>query len=136
MGSSPSADRSAMADRARLVLSVEDNPQNSMLVDKVLTGAGYRVVHAVDGPAALRLAGAERPDVVLLDIHLPGFDGFEALRRLRAMPALQGVPMLALTADVLRGDRSAILASGFDDYLPKPYRIDELLTMVQRHCPP
>jgi CheY-like chemotaxis protein len=124
-----------MADRGRLVLSVEDNPQNSMLVDKVLRGAGYRVVHAVDGPAALRAAGGERPDLVLLDIHLPGFDGFEALRRLRALPGLEKVPMLALTADVLRGDRNAILAGGFDDYLPKPYRIDELLAMVERHCP-
>lgn len=124
-----------MAEHGRLVLSVEDNPQNSMLVDKVLRGAGYRVVHAVDGTAALRAAGAERPDVVLLDIHLPGFDGFEALRRLRALPGLEKIPMLALTADVLRGDRGAILAGGFDDYLAKPYRIDELLAMVERHCP-
>jgi len=124
-----------MADPGRLVLSVEDNPQNAMLVEKVLGGVGYRVVHAVDGPAALRAAGHERPDLVLLDIHLPGFDGFETLRRLRALPGLEKVPVLALTADVLRGDRSAILAAGFDDYLPKPYRITELVEMVGKHCP-
>lgn len=120
---------------APLVLCVEDNAQNSMLVEKVLGRAGYRVVHAFDGPGALRAAGKERPDIVLLDIHLPGFDGFEALRRLRAMPGLVGVPVLALTADVLIGDRKAILGHGFDDYLPKPYRIDELLAMVEQHCP-
>jgi CheY-like chemotaxis protein len=124
-----------MADGARSVLSVEDNPQNAMLVDRVLKGAGYEVVHAADGPAAVRAATARPFDVVLLDLHLPGFDGIEALRRLRALPGYEKVPMLALTADVLRGDKNAILAAGFDDYLPKPYRIDELLEMVKQHCP-
>ena len=118
-----------------VVLCVEDSPQNFMLVDKVLTAAGYRVVHAIDGLAALRAAEAQRLDIVLLDIHLPGFDGFEVLRRMRAMPSLQGLPILALTADVLREDRDAILAAGFDEYLAKPYRIDELLALVKAHCP-
>lgn len=119
-----------------LVLSVEDNPQNSMLVQKVLAGAGYRVVHASDGPAGVRAATDHAPDLILLDIHLPGFDGFEALRRMRALPGLARVPILALTADVLRGDRESILRAGFDDYLAKPYRIDELLALVRQHCPP
>lgn len=118
-----------------LVLCVEDNPQNYLLVEKVLGKAGYRIVHAVDGPAALRAAEVDKPDMVLLDIHLPGFDGIETLRRLRKMPAMAKVPVIALTADVLRGDRDAILAAGFDDYLAKPYRIDELLALVQARCP-
>ena len=118
-----------------VVLCVEDNPQNFLLVDKVLSQEGYRVLHAIDGPAALRSAEAQPPDIVLLDIHLPGIDGFETLRRLRALPGLARVPILALTADVLRGDRNAIMSEGFDDYLAKPYRIDELLALVQAHCP-
>lgn len=118
-----------------MVLCVEDNPQNFMLVDKVLGRAGYDVVHAIDGPAALRSAEARTPHLVLLDIHLPGFDGFETLRRLREMPEMARVPVIALTADVLRGDRKAILDAGFDEYLAKPYRIDELLALVRARCP-
>lgn len=123
-----------MAD-GPFVLCVEDNPQNFLLVEKVLCQAGYRVAHAIDGPAALRSAEATTPDIVLLDIHLPGFDGFETLRRLRKIPAMARVPVVALTADVLWGDRNAMLAAGFDDYLAKPYRIDELLVLVQARCP-
>ncbi|MBI2898276.1 MAG: response regulator [Deltaproteobacteria bacterium] len=113
------------------ILCAEDNPQNLLLLQKLLTDAGYRVLGAPDGPTAVGLADKERPALILVDIHLPGFDGFEAVRRIRELPGLAKVPIVALTADVIRGDRSRGLEAGFDDWIGKPFRIDSLLARIR-----
>jgi len=118
-----------------LVLVVEDSMQNYLLVEKVLVRGGYRVQHAGDGAAGVRAAETEAPDLVLLDLHLPVLDGFEAFRQLRTMPALADVPIVAVTADVIRGDRERVLEAGFDGYLAKPFHIDELVELVRELCP-
>lgn len=111
---------------------VEDNADNRLLVDAILSDA-YEVVPYEDGPAALAGIPRERPALVLLDISLPGMDGSEVLRRLRAEPALVGLPVVALTAHAMAGDRERYIAAGFDGYVSKPI-VDEndLLGEVRR----
>ncbi len=106
------------------VAVVEDNEDNRLLVAAIL-GGRYAVEEYADGPAALAGLAASPPDLVLLDISLPGLDGVEVLRRLRAAPALAHLPVVALTAHAMAGDRERFLAEGFDDYVTKPI-VDEV----------
>ncbi len=99
------------------VLHIEDDPANRLLVRKLLTPAGFEVVDAPDGVEGVRKALAERPDLVLVDIAIPGLDGYEVTLRLRADPAMRGIPIVAITAE---GNRDASLAVGCDGYLQKP----------------
>jgi two-component system cell cycle response regulator DivK len=108
------------------VLVVEDNPLNLKLVRDVLTASGFDVVPAVTGEEGVRLAGTSAPDLVLMDLQLPDFDGFEALRRLREDPALQAVPVVAVTAFAMREDRERTAREGFDGYLDKPISVRAL----------
>jgi len=108
------------------VLVVEDNPLNLKLVRDVLTASGYEVLPAVTGEEGVTLAATCEPDLVLMDLQLPDFDGYEALRRLREDPALQAVPVVAVTAFAMREDRERAKESGFDGYLEKPISIREL----------
>jgi CheY-like chemotaxis protein len=110
----------------RRVLVVEDNPLNLKLVRDVLTASGYEVLPAVTGEEAVTLAATCEPDLVLMDLQLPDFDGYEALRRLREDPALQAVPVVAVTAFAMREDHERAHASGFDGYLEKPISIRDL----------
>ena len=103
------------------ILVVEDNPLNLKLVRDVLTASGYEVLSAVSG---------EEGDLVLMDLQLPGFDGYEALRRLREDPSLRSVPVVAVTAFAMREDRERARTSGFDGYLEKPISIRELPAQV------
>lgn len=114
----------------RRVLVVEDNPLNLKLVRDVLTASGYEVVPAGTAAEGVTLASTCEPDVVLMDLQLPDFDGYEALRRLRADPALRTVPVVAVTAFAMQADRDRAKASGFDGYLEKPISIRELPTQV------
>ncbi len=114
-----------MTDGLR-VLVVEDNPLNLKLVRDVLTASGYDVFPAVTGQEGVTLAGTCEPDLVLMDLQLPDFDGYEALRRLREDPALQAVPVVAVTAFAMREDRERATESGFDGYLEKPISIRDL----------
>lgn len=114
------------------VLYVEDNVPNFQLVNKILGFDGLEVVHAHDGPTALELAGAQHPDLVLMDLGLPGMDGYETARRLREVPAMAGVPIAALTASVRESDRQKAHAEGFDGFIEKPFRMDKLRKEVQR----
>jgi len=111
---------------------IEDNFDNRLLVRAILMD-NYEVMEYESGAAALEGINASPPDLVLLDISLPGMDGVEVLRRLRANPTLEGVPVVALTAHAMLGDRERYLAAGFDDYLAKPI-VDEdlLLEMIDR----
>jgi CheY-like chemotaxis protein len=112
------------------VLVVEDNPLNRKLVRDVLGHAGYRVLEAEDAERGIALARAERPDLVLMDVQLPGMDGVEALARLRADEATAGIPVAALTALAMKDDRERFLAAGFDGYLEKPVSVPALPAQV------
>jgi CheY-like chemotaxis protein len=116
----------------KTIAVVEDNADNRLLVSAIL-GELYRVVEYTNGPEALGGMRREPPDLVLLDVSLPGMDGTELLRHIRADAALRGLPVVVLTAHAMAGDRERYLDLGFDDYLPKPI-VDEndLLGAVAR----
>jgi two-component system cell cycle response regulator DivK len=116
-----------------LVLVVEDNEKNMKLLRDVLTAKGYRVLEATSGEEAVTHAAAAAPGLVLMDVQLPGIDGVEALRRVRADARTARIPVLALTAQAMEGDRDRFLAAGFDGYLSKPVDIGELLATVAAH---
>jgi two-component system cell cycle response regulator DivK len=116
------------------VLVVEDNEKNMKLVRELLEVTGYRPLEATTGSLALELALEHRPDLVLMDIRLPDIDGLEALSRLRGDERTATIPVLAVTAQAMQGDRERFLAAGFDGYLSKPIDVGELLEAVSRHC--
>ena len=116
------------------ILVVEDNERNMRLFRDVLEAAGHRTLAATTGEHAVELAGAHAPDLVLMDIQLPGIGGVEALGRIRADERTRAVPVLALTAQAMEGDRERFLAAGFDGYLSKPVNIIELVGAVKHHC--
>jgi len=113
-----------------LILVVEDNEQNQKLARDVLEVKGYRVLIAESAEAGLPMALAERPDLVLMDIHLPGINGIEALARLRAAPETRAIPVLAFTASVMPQDRRQITSAGFDGFLAKPINLKEFLDTI------
>lgn len=116
------------------VLVVEDNERNMKLFRDVLHASGYRTLEATTGERAVELVFEHRPDLVLMDIQLPDLDGVEALDRLRADERFTSVPVLALTAQAMEGDRERFLAAGFDGYLSKPVNIVEFVATVKRYC--
>ena len=116
------------------VLVVEDNERNMKLFRDVLQASGYRTLEATTGERAVELVTEHRPDLVLMDIQLPDIDGVEALDRLRANERTASVPVLAVTAQAMEGDRERFLAAGFDGYLSKPVNIADLVSTVKRYC--
>jgi two-component system cell cycle response regulator DivK len=116
------------------VLVVEDNEKNMKLFRDVLMATGYRTLEATTGLLAVQLAVAHAPDLVLMDIQLPDIDGVEALSRLRADERTASIPVLALTAQAMHGDRERFLAAGFDGYISKPLNVVEFVGVVRRHC--
>lgn len=115
---------------AAKILYVEDNPQNMRLVRKILGNAGYDMIEAMDGRTGLEMAANEMPDLILMDINLPDMDGLAVTNRLKENPQLAHVPVIALTANAMHGDRERFIASGCDGYLPKPITKAELLHTV------
>ena len=115
-----------------VVLIVEDNEKNMKLARDVLQAKGYTTLEAVTGEEGVRLAKEKKPDLVLMDIQLPGISGIEALRQLRADPLTAKVPVVALTASVTPTDRSQITQAGFDAFLGKPINLKEFLETVRR----
>src|SRR6266403_1387335 len=107
-----------MADKS--ILIVDDNPVNSKLIRVLLAGEGYEVHTAGDAEAALRVLAGLNPDLILMDVQLPGIDGLELTRRLKADPATRGIKILGLTAYAMKGDKEKILAAGCDGYIAKP----------------
>ena len=114
-----------------LILVVEDNEKNRKLVRDVLTVKGYRLLESETGEEGLRLAGEHHPALVLMDIQLPGIDGIETLRRLRAEPATASIPVVAVTASAMTHDRQKILAAGFDGYQAKPIDVTGFVNAVR-----
>jgi CheY-like chemotaxis protein len=113
-----------------LVLVVEDIAVNLMLTEAVLAGAGYRVISAGNAAEALERLGEQRPDVILMDIQLPGEDGLSLTRRLKADPAMASIPVIALTAHAMKGDQEAAEAAGCDGYISKPIDTRNLAAQV------
>jgi two-component system, cell cycle response regulator DivK len=114
------------------ILIVEDNAQNMKLARDVLSAKGYAILEAVTGEDGVRVAIEKKPDLVLMDIQLPGINGIEALRRVRADPACARIPIVAFTASVMQADRSEISAAGFDAFIGKPINLKEFLETVRR----
>ena len=115
-----------------VILVVEDNELNLKLVRDVLTHAGHDVRVARTGEDGVRLAVDEPPDLVLMDVELPGIDGIEALERLRESPRTRHVPVAAVTALAMKQDRERLLSAGFDGFLEKPISVRALPTQVER----
>jgi CheY-like chemotaxis protein len=113
---------------------VEDNEKNMKLVRDVLGATGYTTLGATTGEDAVEPAQAHEPALVLMDVQLPGIDGLEALRRLRQDELTASIPVLAVTAQAMSGDRERFLAAGFDGYLSKPIDIAALIQVVEDHC--
>ncbi|HUN67905.1 MAG TPA: response regulator [Burkholderiales bacterium] len=114
------------------ILIVEDNDKNMKLARDVLQSKGYATLEAVTGEEGVRIAIEKKPDLVLMDIQLPGINGIEALRQVRADPGCARIPVVAFTASVTPTDRSQISAAGFDGFLSKPINLKEFLETVKR----
>lgn len=112
------------------ILYIEDNQENRLLVRRILEAEGYVVTEAPDGPSGLESARLSPPDLILLDINLPEIDGYELVGRLRQLPGLTSVPIVALTANVMKGDRERTLAAGCDGYIQKPIDVDALPVQI------
>lgn len=115
------------------ILYVEDNDQNMRLVRKILVHAGHEVIEAENGLTGIETAVNEMPDLILMDVNLPDIDGLEATARLRALPGVGLIPIIALTANAMVGDREKALAAGCDDYLPKPVGRTQLVETVEHY---
>jgi len=113
------------------ILLVEDNEMNRDMLSRRLERKGYEVVIAVDGEQAVALAGSASPALILMDMSLPVFDGWEATRRIKAAPATKVIPVIALTAHAMSGDREKSLAAGCDDYDTKPIELPRLLEKIE-----
>jgi len=109
------------------ILLVEDNEMNRDMLSRRLTRRGFSIVMAVDGEQAVAVAQAERPDLILMDLSLPIVDGWEAARRLKAAEATKHIPIIALTAHAMSGDREKAMSAGCDDYDTKPIEMPRLL---------
>ena len=114
------------------ILYIEDNPQNMRLVRKMLGIGGYEILEALNGETGLGMAQTYLPDLILMDINLPDIDGMEVTARLKAFPDLAHIPVIALTANAMHGDRERFTSAGCDGYLAKPVTKNELLTTVAK----
>ena len=121
---------------SKRVLYIEDNFQNKRLVRKILISKGYEVLEADNGLKGVEMVAQERPDLVLMDINIPGIDGMEATARLKRTPDLRHIPIVALTANAMRGDRERIMEAGCDEYMQKPVNSARLVETIQRFIGP
>ena len=117
------------------ILYVEDNEDNIYMLARRLERRGFEVIAAPDGAQGVAMALSERPDLILMDLRLPVLDGWEATRRLKAEAATRGIPVIALSAHAMAGDRDAALASGCDDFDTKPIQFGRLLAKIEALLP-
>ncbi len=113
------------------ILYVEDNEDNVYVLKSRLTRAGYTVLVAPDGAQAVTMAAAEQPNLILMDLSLPVLDGWEATRRIKAAPGTRHIPVIALTAHAMAGDREKAMAAGCDDFDTKPVEMSRLIDKIQ-----
>lgn len=119
--------------RRKRILCIEDNDSNMRLVSRIVEGEKHEFLTAADGLTALSMIQRERPDLILLDINIPGLNGLELARRLKGDPNLSSIPLIATTANVLLGDRERCLEAGCDEYLPKPLDVRELQSILRSY---
>lgn len=119
----------------RTILYIEDNFHNRRLVRKILKSRGYHVIEAEDGHAGWQMVQELHPPLVLMDISIPGIDGMEVTRRIKEEPSLRHIPVIAITAAAMRGDKERFLKGGCDDYLSKPIDPLDLLKKIADHYP-
>ena len=117
------------------ILVIEDTEDNRQIVRDLLESAGYELIEALDGLEGVAAAEREHPDLILMDIQLPGIDGYEATRRIRAVPSLARVPIIAVTSYALSGDEAKTRAAGCDGYVAKPFSPRQLLAKVREFLP-
>lgn len=123
-----------MTDRPARVLVVEDNDMNMQLVEYLLEEGGYQIVKAASGEEALSIArGGDPVDLILMDIHLPGIDGLSVIREMKSDPKTGAIPILALTAHAMRGDKDRFLEAGCDGYISKPIDVKTFLTSIRSY---
>jgi hypothetical protein len=116
----------------RSILVVDDEPANLILADEVLTTAGYTVYRAENGLSGLHLAQNHHPDIILLDIQMPGYDGMQMLSDLRQIPEIETIPVIAMTAHAMKGDREDFIRQGFSGYISKPIDVSKLIEQIER----
>ncbi len=121
-----------MDDHLATILYIEDNPDNRLLVRRILQAEGYRVTEANDAPQAMEILHEQRPDLILMDINLPDMDGYTLTGRLKAAPDLADIPIVALTANVMKGDQERTLQAGCDGYIQKPIDVDKFPEQLGR----
>lgn len=117
------------------ILIIEDNPTNMELMVYLLKAFGHRVFQATEGETGLATAHSKSPDLVLCDLQMPGMDGYEVARRIRLDPSLNSIPVVAITAYAMVGDRDRVLAAGFDGYIPKPINPELFVGEVEAFLP-
>jgi len=120
---------------SRRILVVEDHEENRRIMRDLLTSAGYEMIEAVTGEDGVTMAERERPDLILMDIQLPGIDGYETTRRIKANPALRAIPIIAVTSYALSGDDVKAREAGCNDYVTKPFSPRALLAKIREHLP-
>ena len=117
----------------KLIFHVEDNPDNRLLVRRLLFAFGYDVVEAENAAEALEKLKTIHPDLILMDINMPDMDGYTLTIHIKANPALMDVPVIAITANAMKGDRERCLAAGMNDYISKPVNLRALTAIIQNH---
>ena len=120
---------------SKRILVVEDTEDNRRILRDLLTRAGFELIEAADGESGVSMATDHRPDLILMDIQLPIFDGYEATRRIKANPDTRDIPIIAVTSYALSGDETKALAAGCDGYVAKPFSPRRILAMVQELLP-
>lgn len=118
---------------SKTVLCIEDNKTNMLLVSRIVEAEGYELVRAEDGPSALTLLKELTPDIILLDVNIPGIHGLDLARMIKDDERLSGIPLIATTANVLVGDKERCLEAGCDEYLPKPLDIRRLREVMREY---
>jgi two-component system cell cycle response regulator DivK len=116
----------------KVVLHIEDNTDNRLLIRRLLQAYGYQVVDAENAKRAREILVTQKPDLILMDINMPDVDGYTLTNELKMMPALQGVPIVAITANVMKGDRERTLSAGCDGYIEKPIDVDRFIDQIER----
>jgi two-component system cell cycle response regulator DivK len=118
------------------ILMIEDHEENRRLLRDLLTSVGYLLLEAVNGEEGVAMAETHRPDLILMDIQLPGFDGYETTRRIKAQPGLRHIPIIAVTSYAMSGDEVKALEAGCDAYVTKPFSPRALLAKIREYLPP
>jgi two-component system cell cycle response regulator DivK len=116
-----------------LILYVEDNPENRLLIRRILTVEGYTVAEAENAATALKFVEEQTPDLILMDINMPDMDGYTLTAKMKTYPKLFNIPIIALTANVMKGDRERTLAAGCDGYIQKPVDVDTLPEQIAQY---